>query len=71
MSTPLKQLLGILAKRLELDGLEQLETERSSAGHKLMTKNGSRDISPTLPKAKMELWLDGFLEGLDYRRHSK
>ena len=71
MNTPLKQLLDILAKRLELDGLKQLEIERSSAGHKLVTKNGARNISPTLPKAKMELWLDGFLEGLDYRRHSK
>lgn len=71
ITTPLPQQLEILNKRLALDALEVTHMDKHAGGYCLMTSDESRYISPRLSRQEMQVWMDGFLEGLDYRRHAR
>ena len=50
---------------------EFLQLDHNAQGYRLMTHQGSRDLSPRLKPTMMRLWLEAFEIGLDYANLSR
>jgi len=65
------QVMRVLETRHKWAGLGALVWDTSAAGYQLKRYTDGKLIGPRLTQARWVAWAEGFLDGWDYREHTR